>query len=63
MLLEVQNVSVVAVNKIRNRGVQPFAVGALHQQDGGIFQRYSGIQLGPIISRNAFGVAQEAEPA
>jgi hypothetical protein len=36
-----QNVAAVPVNKIGNRGVQPFAVGTLNQQNRRISQNLS----------------------
>src|ERR1700730_3823901 len=38
VLLEMEDVAVMAVDKICDRGVEALAVRALHQQDGCIFQ-------------------------
>ncbi len=37
VLLEVQNVAVVAIDEFGNGGVQSLAVGTLHEQDRGVF--------------------------
>jgi hypothetical protein len=39
MLIGVQRVAIAAINKIVDRGVQAFLVGATDQQDGGILHR------------------------
>ncbi len=39
MLVGVQRVAVTAINKIVDRGVQPFLVGATHQENGGVLHR------------------------
>jgi hypothetical protein len=38
MLLEVKNISIVAVNKFGDGGIQPLAVWALHEKYGAAFQ-------------------------
>jgi hypothetical protein len=38
MLLEVKNISIVAVNKFGDGGVQPLAIWALHEKNGSVFQ-------------------------
>ncbi len=39
MLIGVQNVAIVPVDKIRNRGNHAFAVRASQQQDGGVLHK------------------------
>ena len=61
VLLEMKNVAVRAVDKVRECGVQTLAIRALHAQDGAIVHGHLSSGPGIVLKKYAFSVASRSD--